>query len=437
MNVLVPELIWTEEGLSSDCALWLQGDRIHHLGPAAEAPPDALRLPGKALLPGLVNAHSHAFQRGLRGHVQYATGADSFWSWRERMYGLANRLNPAEIAAVSALAFLEMLKTGFTSVGEFHYLQHQPDGTPYENPDELALSVVNAAESLGLRIVLLRVAYARAGFGLPVNPLQRRFIDPNPEAVLLATERLRARGVAVGLAPHSIRAVTESWLQAFSSFSGPIHAHVDEQPAEITACLQEHRRRPLQVFADAGLVDSRFTAVHFTHGDPKEIAEMGEARVCVCPSTEMDLGDGLLPAEHLQHVPLCIGSDSHALIDPFYEMRALEWHARVRTGHRNVLEPHDQPDTSSLRLWRAGSREGARALGLEAGFFGPGALADLVAIDLNRLEFAGARPMPALVFNGSPAAVRDVWVGGRRVVEDGHHPQEERIVGAALKVLAA
>lgn len=413
MPTLAPDFVFVDGALRAGLAVTIEGDRVVAVGPPG---PDAERLPGRALLPGFVNAHSHAFQRGLRGHVQHADGPDSFWTWRDRMYHLANTLDPEGVERLAERVYGEMLAAGYTSVGEFHYLQHQPDGTPYADPDELALRVAAAAARVGLRLVLLRVAYARSGFGLEPNPLQRRFIDPSPDHVLAAVERLRARGLPVGLAPHSVRACPIDWLRAFAGFDGVVHAHVDEQPAEIEASLREHGRRPLQVFAEAGLVTDRFTAVHLTWPDDTEIATLRAAggSVCACPTTELDLGDGFLPAARLEGVRIAIGSDSHALVDPFTELRSLEWHARALAGRRNVLA-HAGPDGLAARLLRHGTEDGARALGLNAGRIAPGALADLIALDLTRSEFADARLLPALVFNGSPAAVAEVWVGGRRV----------------------
>lgn len=411
MQHLLPDAVYLDGSLRSDVAVSFAEGRITEVGPP---PPGATRLPGKVLLPGFVNAHSHAFQRALRGHVQHAEGPDSFWSWRERMYTLATSLDPEGVEHISALAFREMLAAGFTTVGEFHYLHHQADGTPYADPDELALRVLAAAETVGIRVVLLRVAYARAGFGVAPNPRQRRFIDPSPDHALAAVARLRARGHLAGLAPHSVRACPADWLRAFAAVEGPIHAHVDEQPGEISQSLAEYGRRPLHVFADAGLVGPRFTAVHLTHPDEAEIAALGGASVCACPTTELDLGDGFLPLDRLQDVSLCIGSDSHAAIDPFAELRAIEWHARAVGGRRNVLR-HEGPDGLAARLIDIGTVGGARALGLDTGRIAVGLPADLVAIDVTGLRYQEARLLPALVFNGAPGDVTDVWVAGRRV----------------------
>lgn len=436
MHVVIPNAIFVNGSLVSGMAVSMD-ERIVDIFPVSQAPEDAEYLPG-LLLPGLVNAHSHAFQRGLRGHVQWAPGEDSFWAWREQMYKLAVTLSPEGIEAISALAYLEMIHAGFTTVGEFHYLQHQPDGQPYDQPDELALRVAAAAQSVGIRQVLLRVAYARAGFELPPNPRQARFYDKGPEDVLVAVERLRQQGLTVGIAPHSIRAAPMDWLKAFADFKGPIHAHVDEQPAEIAASLKEYGLRPLQVLAEAGLVDERLTAVHFTHADAAEIAllRQSQGRICACPTTELDLGDGFLPAEQMMGLPLCIGTDSHALIDPFTELRSLEWHTRARTGRRSVMQPHDQPDALAAMLWQVGSREGARSLQIEAGEIAVGQLADLICVDLNRPELIGARALPGLVFGAGPACVRESWVGGKRVMKNGYVPGEERILQNARKALS-
>jgi formimidoylglutamate deiminase len=422
MPTLAPDLVLVGGKLELDRAVEVEGERILAVRPLTEADrqdPAVEILRGRALLPGFVNAHSHAFQRGLRGYVQHADGPDSFWSWRERMYALATSLTPDSLYEVSALAFREMLRAGFTTVGEFHYLQHQPDGTPYADPDTLAWAVVEAARDAGLRIVLLRVAYARAGYGLDANPRQARFLDRDPGAVLAAVARLSAGGVPTGLAPHSTRACPAAWLRAFRDFAGIVHAHVDEQPAEIEASLAEHGTRPLHVFADAGLLHDRFTAVHLTHPAPSELDALHDsgARVCACPSTELDLGDGFLPAEQVR-APTALGTDSHALVDPFFEMRAVEWHARARLGRRNVL-PHQGADGLAAALLDMATLHGARSLGLDSGEIAAGKLADLVALDVTPEIYSNARLLPAIVFNGRTADVTDAWVGGRRRLRAG------------------
>ncbi|MBM4366081.1 MAG: formimidoylglutamate deiminase [Deltaproteobacteria bacterium] len=428
----MPDAAWVDGELRRDVGILVAGETIVSVGAVDERLGEVERLHRRLVLPGFVNAHSHAFQRALRGHVQHAEGHDSFWSWRERMYALATALDPEAIEAVCTLAFAEMVRAGFTTVGEFHYLHHQPDGTPYDDPDELARRVAHAAQRVGLRMVLLRVAYARAGYRVDANPRQRRFIDRSPDAALAAVSRLQGHGLTAGLAPHSVRAVPRDWLHALASFDGVVHAHVDEQPGEIEQCLAEHGRRPVHVLVEAGLVSERFTAVHLTHPDDAEIAAM-RGQVCACPTTELDLGDGFLPAWKLG-VPVCLGSDSHAAIDPFAEMRAVEWHSRALLGRRNIL-PHDGADGLASALLRMGTEHGARSLGVNAGRLAAGALADFVAIDVSRLEFAASRLLPAVVFNGCPAAVTDAWVGGRHVLRDGRVPGAERIAHEAEAAL--
>ncbi|HZH04867.1 MAG TPA: formimidoylglutamate deiminase, partial [Myxococcaceae bacterium] len=305
--------------VEADCALW--GGRLRRgvvltVGEDGTwCEPDSLpasvervRLPGRVILPGLVNAHSHAFQRLIRGRTEYVAAgrsSDDFWSWREAMYRVAGTLEPEGLYAASKQAFLEMALSGMTAVGEFHYLQHAPDGTPYADRNALAKAVIRAARDVGLRIVLLRVGYARAGFRTEAHPWQRRFVDRDAEAWLAAAETLRAEvrgdwGVSVGLAPHSVRAVPVSWLEALARAPAPtrgvVHMHVAEQPAEVEACLAEHGARPVELLEGLGLLDSGFTAVHGIHLSPDEISRMGRAgsTVCACPSTERNLGDGVV-----------------------------------------------------------------------------------------------------------------------------------------------
>ena len=402
----------------------------------------AVDLPGKLLIPGFVNTHSHAFQRGLRGHVQWRTGGDDFWSWRERMYGLATGLDPDGVEAVSALAFLEMAKAGFTTVGEFHYLHHSPDGKPYADRDELAKRVIRAARRVGLRITLLRVAYERPGYGQAENRQQRRFYDRDADAVMDAVVRLERNRdplVRIGLAQHSVRACSRRWLQAFSAYQGSVHMHVSEQTSENLQCVDEHQVSPVALLDEVGLLSERFTAVHMTWptgGDADRLRKSG-ARVCACPTTELDLGDGFLQADQLEGVPLSIGTDSHARIDPFAEIRALELHARGLQSRRNVFSPPEEPDGLALRLLDAGSTQGALALGWDAlghGTVGQGA--DWVAVDLSDPVLACARALPALVMAGHVGMVTDSWVGGLPVITNRQHPLQVDILLRAQEALA-
>jgi len=441
------------------------------------------RLAGRALLPGMVNAHSHAFQRVIRGRTEHRSAAsgDSFWTWREMMYAAAERLTPEGVYDASRMAFLEMAAGGITTVGEFHYLHRAADGSEYEDPNLLAREVIRAARDVGLRIALLRVAYARAGFGRPPDPRQRRFIEPDPETYAAHTEALagdlaRAGDDAAwaGVAPHSVRAVGVGHLRAARALATrhglPLHMHVSEQPAEVEACLAETGRTPVEFLAAEGLLAADFTAVHAVHVTPGEVALLGRARanVCACPTTERNLGDGVLPAGELLDAGACValGTDSHAQIDLLEDARELEYHLRLVRLARNVLAPDagaaagggagaaeavegaggaggtaDAPALSALaaRLFVCATAAGARSLGLEGGgSLAAGSPADFFTVDLSDPTVAGAGDedlLSSIVFSLSRAAVREVAVGGRLVVEGGRHAAQEEIVSrfAALQ----
>ena len=300
-------------------------------------------VPETLVLPGFVNAHSHTFQRALRGR---SAGGD-FWAWRESMLAEADRQTPELVREGYERAYREMLAAGYTVVGEFHYL-----GVPE------AFAAVEAAEAAGIELVLLQVAYARGG--LP------RFRQESVAAYLAQVEELRSRGVKVGLAPHSVRACPRDWLEAIGRYAAdhelPLHVHADEQPREIEECLEEHGVRPIEVLASAGCLGERTTVVHATHADGAELDLLASAgaAICACPTTEADLGDGFLPAERIRHrsIRLCIGSDSNVRIDPLEELRELEGIARRQTGRRGVFTTEE--------LLRFGSEYGAVSLGLAA-----------------------------------------------------------------------
>jgi formimidoylglutamate deiminase len=331
-------------------------------------------------LPALATAHSHAFQRAMRGaaqrRVRHGNGGSSenFWSWRGAMYGAALALDPTSIEQISRVAFRELRLAGVRTVGEFHYIQHQPDGTPYDDRTIMSDAVIRAARAEGLRIALLRVAYHRAGPGREAEPEQRRFCDPSVDAVLADVETLRAKykdspDVVIGIAPHSVRAVPPAWIKELSAHAEssalPFHMHVAEQPREIEECVAETGKRPVELLADLGVLSPRFVAVHATHLLPHEAALLGGAKAfaCICPTTEADLGDGLpdLVALRQSGVRLCTGIDSHVVTDPIAELRGLETLARLRTGTRVTFAP--SVGTPAEQLWREGSLEGAAACG--------------------------------------------------------------------------
>jgi formimidoylglutamate deiminase len=439
-----------------------------------------LRLPGRAMLPGMVNAHSHAFQRVIRGRTEHrgARAADSFWTWREEMYDAASRLTPEDIYDASRMAFMEMALAGITSVGEFHYLHRTPEGREYDDPNLLAREVVRAARDVGLRIALLRVAYARAGFRKEPDDRQRRFIESDPETFIRHTESL-TRDLApdaprawVGVAPHSVRAVSVEYLRAVNGFARerdvPLHMHVAEQPAEVEACLAETGRTPVALLADEGVLSSHFTGVHAIHVTAEEVAALAAAGACVCacPTTERNLGDGVVPADALlgAGVPVALGTDSHTQIDLLEDARELEYHLRLHTLRRNVLAPaRDDVESRaegdaagasdgegaasdegrgmsalSARLFECATASGARSIGAPGGAFEPGRAADFFTVALDDPSIAGASTedlLPAIVFSLSRAAVRETAVGGRLVTEAGRHHAQDEIVSrfAALQ----
>jgi formiminoglutamate deiminase len=386
-------------------------------------PGDAERLPGLTL-PGLANAHSHAFQRALRGRAQ--DGRGSFWTWREQMYELVGRLDPDGYLALARATFAEMALAGITLVGEFHYLHHGPGGTPYEDPNAMGHALIEAAQQAGIRITLLDTCYLAGGIGEEPNEVQRRFSDGDADAWVERVERLKPSAVArVGAAIHSVRAVDPEGAASVAGWADrgalPLHAHLSEQPAENEACVAAYGRTPTAVLQGAGALSERFTAIHATHLSDDDIRMLGSAGAscCLCPTTERDLGDGIGPARRLVDAGarLALGSDSHALIDPFEEARAVELDERLASrerGHHRAFE-----------LLQAATATGYDCLGWpEGGRIEPGAPADLTTVGLDGVRLAGAAPEHALesvVFAASAADVRSVMVGGRPVVRDGAH----------------
>ena len=334
---------------------------------------------GRYEIVAMPNAHSHAFQRGLRGVGERPAGAavrgDDFWSWREAMYRLAETLDPSSMHEAAAAAFAEMARAGYGAVGEFHYVHHQPDGTPYDDPNEMAIAVAEAAIAAGLRIVLIPVAYARAGWdGADLEPqgAQRRFSDPDVETFLTRLDRLRhwaaeTAGVEVGVAAHSVRAVPASWLERIAAYSeerGIVrHVHASEQRREVDACRAEHGCSPIALLARTGFLGPRTGVVHGIHVDDQDISLMASTRsiVVTCPTTEGNLGDGHFPAVAYRdaNVRIAIGSDSQVRVDPFEEVRELE------TGARRQVETREGLLSASGDLWAELVTSGAASLGLD------------------------------------------------------------------------
>jgi formiminoglutamate deiminase len=405
------ELAWLGgERAEPDVLLELDGDRIAAVRPGAE-PGDAERLVGLTL-PGLANAHSHAFQRGLRGRTQ--SGEGTFWTWREQMYALAARLDPDSYLELARAAFGEMALAGITLVGEFHYVHHTPGGAPYDDPNAMGEAVIAAAAAAGIRLTLLDACYLRGGID--------RFRDADAGAWAERVDAM-ADGPAlrVGAAIHSVRAVDAASARAVGERAQdrPLHAHVSEQPGENDACVEEHGVTPTALLADAGVVSDSFTAVHATHLTDEDVALLAPACVCLCPTTERDLGDGIGPARRLREagMRLALGSDSQAVIDLFEEARAVELDERLASGLRGLHGPAE--------LLRAATASGYESLGWpDGGRLEPGALADLVVVSLDGVRLAGTPPehaVDAAVFAAGAGDVRRVMVGGRWVVRGGRH----------------
>ena len=411
-QTLLPDLVVDAHGASSNVGITIERGQVVEVGPAT----DGERLTGRALAPGFVNDHSHAFQRGLRGAVERIEPShptDDFWTWRERMYSLAEELTPNSICEVSRRCYEELLSAGYTSVTEFHYVHHRADGTPYEDPNALAKAVARAAEDTGIRLLLLPVAYARGG--LP------RFRDTSVQAFLRRVDALMEWSeelllVEVGVAAHSVRAVPRRWLEEIGGYARrndlPLHIHADEQSREIEECLSEHRVRPIELLAQVGFLGPHTTIIHATHAGARELDLLSEhgASVCVCPTTEGNLGDGFLPAEEVlqRDIRLSVGSDSHVRIDPFEELRELETNARRLSGRRNVLLTESETSPTPFLL-RAGWGRGGPQTGDPA---------DLIEIDLSHPALAdiGTTNLPsALVFGSGSGVVVGTWVDGQNV----------------------
>lgn len=427
MKYLAPDYIYTPSGLQHNLVLAItDAGVIAHLGPRTPDGPEAEPLPGVALFPGFVNLHSHVFQRALRGHTHRPLSAqDTFWTWRRAMYAEAARLNPERLYTIACQTYREMLTAGYTTVGEFHYVHHQPDGTPYAHSDAMAEAILQAGRTVGLRVVLLLSAYAQSGFDCPPEEEQRRFCDRSVEAYLQRVEALRSAGVLLGVAPHSVRAVPQDWLQAIAQYSRkhalPLHVHADEQLTEVEQTRAARGCTPIELLDRCAALDARTTVIHATHASPGEIALLATrgCTVCVCPTTEGDLGDGIAPYAELlaAGIPLAIGADSNTRLDPFEEVRWAEYSARMRYQRRRVLIGSALAAPGPFLL-TMGTVAGARALGQACGEIAPGLLADLIAVDLTHPMLAGwtAEDLPdVLCFGATAEVIVGTWVQGRRV----------------------
>jgi formiminoglutamate deiminase len=419
------ELAWLGgDTAAADVLITLDGDRIAAVTAGVQAPAGATRLRGLAL-PGFANAHSHAFHRALRGRTQ---AGGTFWTWREQMYRLAETLDPDGYHRLARAAYGEMALAGITCVGEFHYLHHAPDGKRYADPNAMGAALVAAAAEAGIRITLLDTCFLHGGIGAGPEGVQRRFSDGDVarwgERAAAAVD-LESAMARIGAAVHSVRAVDPAGVAVVADWAAAhgtqVHAHVSEQPAENEECLARFGRSPTGVLAEADLLSERFTAVHATHVTDDDVRLLGEAAAtaCLCPTTERDLADGIGPAARLAAAgaSLSLGTDSHALIDPFEEMRAVEMDERLASHRRGTL--------AAPELLRAATEDGHRGLGwADAGALRPGALADVVTVRLDTVRTAGtdrAHTLDVAVFAAGAADVADVVVGGRRIVAGGAH----------------
>ncbi|HEY2622569.1 MAG TPA: formimidoylglutamate deiminase [Dyella sp.] len=432
----VADRVWTTQGWAGDVRMSID-DRGYL---ASTATGEAERL-GHWVLPGMPNLHSHAFQRAMAGLAERkGKSDDSFWTWRETMYAFAAAIGPDELKAIAAQLYVEMLKSGYTQVCEFHYLHHQPDGTPYAQPEAMSLALIEAAREAGITLTLLPVLYMSGGFdGRPLTPRQRRFGHDLPSYLrLLETlQKYENEKLRVGIALHSLRAVPEdamrNVLASDAAKSCPIHIHIAEQLGEVQDCLATRGARPVEWLLDHADVDARWTLVHATHlsaGETSRLARSG-AVAGLCPTTEANLGDGLFPlADYLDaHGTLGVGSDSHISVSPVEELRWLEYGQRLSSCHRNIAARR-QGDSVGETLWPAALRGGALASGLPIGELRAGARADLLVLD-DRAALLTARDEHAVIdsflFAGNVPLVRDVMVGGEWVVRHFVHRDEERI----------
>ncbi|GAB3265536.1 formimidoylglutamate deiminase [Kineosporia babensis] len=416
---------WLPSGIASDVRVSVDTEGLITSVESGITPsPEDERLPG-VLLPGLANAHSHAFHRALRGRT-HADGG-SFWTWRTVMYDVAGKLDPDSYLALARAVYAEMALAGITCVGEFHYLHHDRGGKPYADPNAMGEALRQAASDAGIRITLLDTCYLTGGLTAdgytPLNDVQRRFADPDADAWAERVSALRASaGMRIGAAIHSVRAVPREQLSSVTAFTrkdgvreAPLHVHLSEQPAENQACLDRFGLTPTALLKDEGVLGPQTSLVHATHLTETDIADLTGTFACFCPTTERDLADGIGPARVLAEAgaTLTLGSDQHAVIDLFEEARGLEMHERLSTLQRGRFTPGE--------LLNALTVDGQRSLGWpELGQIKVGAPADLIAVRLDSVRTAGSRPEQVALSAGA-GDVDTVIVGGQKVVSGGQH----------------
>ena len=454
MTALFAETALLPDGWARDVRFEIAADGGFARVDTGAAPEGAGRLAGPAI-PGMPNLHSHAFQRAMAGLAERAgPGDDSFWTWRRVMYDFVGRLTPDHVEAIAAQLYVEMLKSGYTAVGEFHYLHHDAGGAPYDDRCEMSHRVISAAARTGIGITHLPVLYAHGGFGgAAAAEGQRRFLNDGEGFMALVEDLMKRHAgdgqVRVGIAPHSLRAVTRELLaEVVAALDGidaaaPIHLHVAEQEREVADCLAWSGARPVDWLLDNFDLSPRWCAVHATHMSDAETARLAHSGAVagLCPTTEANLGDGLFPLAAWLDAggAFGVGSDSHVSVSPVEELRWLEYGQRLARERRNVAAFGDAPSTGA-GLWRAALAGGAQALGRPIGALEAGCRADIVVLDADHPLLAGRAGdvlLDSLVFSGNANVVRDVYVGGRRVVAEGRHTGEDAIAAGYRAAIAA
>jgi formiminoglutamate deiminase len=421
MTAYWAEHAWLAGGLAADVRFEVVDSRFTGIHTKARPHDGDVRLAG-VVLPGLANGHSHAFHRALRGRTH--GGGGNFWTWREQMYAVTRHLDPDTYLDLARAVYAEMALAGITAVGEFHYLHHAPGGKRYRDPNAMGVALVEAAQDAGIRLTLLDTCYLAGGLSseghLPLDEVQQRFSDGDVDTWAARVAALEPGAtVRIGAAVHSVRAVPREQLGPMAELTRGrvVHAHVSEQPAENLAAQMYYGATPTELLAEAGLVDERFSAVHATHLSEHDLELLGRAgaTACFCPTTERDLADGIGPARELVSAGalLSLGSDQNAVIDPFEEIRGLEMHERLASNERGRFTPEELLD--------AASASGYHSLGWpDAGTIDEGRLADFVVVRTDTVGTAGSRA-GQILYSATRSDVDRVVVGGRTIVEGGHH----------------
>ncbi len=449
-NALLPDG-WAENVLiECDKDGWIVGVDAFKPEPPASGSAEVITGP---LVPGMPNVHSHAFQRAMAGLTERASGKkDTFWNWRDTMYRFLGFLEPEDMEALAAQVYVEMLKAGYTSVGEFHYIHHQPDGTPYGERAIMSQQTIRAALETGIGITHMPVLYAYGGFGeKPPAEGQKRFINSVAD-VMRIVETLHAEyqhipQINIGFAHHSLRAVSPDMLTEGTAAmrallpDAPIHIHAAEQMAEVEGCLEWSQKRPVQWLLENGSVDDKWCFIHCTHMTTDEIKGLAQSGVVagLCPTTEANLGDGIFPLMEYFEAGgrFAIGSDSHISVSMTEELRWLEYVQRLLRQERTLLKDHDLPSVGAM-LFEKTLQGGAQALGRKCGRIEIGHRADFLVLDADAAVMSGKlrdHILDTAIFAMAQTPVRHVMAGGRWVIQDGRHKREEQIKANYLKVM--